>query len=61
MAKDDIINELAERLTIHLDFEEGGNAYWSGEHTLVAKLLLDGKEISSTTAYLPNRDREREY
>lgn len=58
---DDIIKELAERLTIKLDFDEGGNAYWSGDHKLTVKLLLDDVEISSSTTFLPNKDRGSEY
>lgn len=58
---EDIIKELAERLTIQIDFDEAGNAYWSGDHKLRVALFLDEEEISSSTTFLPNKDRGTEY
>lgn len=57
-----VIKALAERLTIEIDFKEGGTAYYdSGSHTLKVKLLLDDEVISESTAYLPNESRGSEF
>lgn len=54
-----VIQKLKERLSIRLDFNESGNAYYdSSHHSLKAVLLLDDEEISSSEVYLPNHHRD---
>lgn len=59
---DDAIRKfLSENLTISVDYEEGGRAYYDGDHTLTVKLMLNGKVIDSDETSIPNRQRESMY
>lgn len=55
------IEELKRRLSISIDFEEAGRAYYDGDHRLTIQLKLDSEVISEASTSLPNRERESPY
>ncbi len=55
------LQELKTRLTIKVNYEEGGRAYFCGDHKLTVKLLFDDEVISESTTSIPNNDRGSAY
>ena len=55
------IEELKNRLTIKVSYEESGRAYFDGDHKLTVKLLFDDEVISESNTDIPNYRRDSEY
>lgn len=61
MTEEDLINYLKNNLSIQIDFDEAGTAYWCGDHSLTVTLKLNDKIISESRTTIPNNNRTSEY
>lgn len=52
---------LREKLSITIEFNDAGKAYWSGDHTLTVTLKLGDTVVSDSTTYIPNPTTDSPY